>query len=306
MRRLVTANARRRAVGTTALLLGLSVLTACGSSSSPEAASTTTAAPTTGAASSTSASSTTVGGATTTTVAATRTLRVYFVRGETLAVAHRTVAATAPPARAALDALLAGPETADGGMTTAVPTGTKALGVSIGGGIATVDLTRTFESGGGSLSMFNRIAQVVYTMTQFPTVQRVAFRLGGQAVESIGGEGIIVDPPTSRADYYGQLPPILVEEPAIGDTVSSPLVVSGSSDVFEAVMQFRIRDADGRVLVRAQDNATSGTGTRGTFRTTLRFSATTDTGTLEVYDVSMKDGSEIDLQSIPLRFHNAP
>ncbi len=104
------------------------------------------------------------------------------MRGETLAVTRRTIAADAPPATAALDALLRGPVTSDGGMITAIPAGTRAHGVSIVGGTATADLTRTFESGGGSLSMRNRIAEVVYTLTQFPTVQRVAFRIDGTPV----------------------------------------------------------------------------------------------------------------------------
>lgn len=296
---------RLRSTRLTAVLVAAVALAACGSSS-PSGTSTSTGASTSTAETTSTTSSTTSVATTTTAAPATRTVRVYLMRGEKLAVAHRTVPANNAPARAALDALLRGPVSADGGMTSAIPTGTTARGVSIGGGTATVDLTGTFESGGGSLSMFSRIAQVVYTMTQFHSVQRVAFRLDGKAVESIGGEGIIVVPPPTRADYYDMLPPILVEEPAIGDTVSSPLVVSGSSDVFEAVMQFRVRDADGRILVHTQDNATSGTGTRGTFRTTLRFATTTDTGTLEVYDISMKDGSEIDLQSIPLRFSGAP
>ena len=243
-------------------------------------------------------------GATTTTrgAVATRAVRIYLVRGETLAVTRRTIAADAPPATAALDALLRGPVTSDGGMITAIPAGTRAHGVSIVGGTATADLTRTFESGGGSLSMRNRIAEVVYTLTQFPTVQRVAFRIDGTPVTAIGGEGLIVDPPRTRADFTDALPNILVETPTVGSLVVPPLVVQGMSDVFEAVVQFRVRDAHGAELVHQRAMATAGTGTWGTFSTTLRFSPTTTTGTLEVYAISMKDGSEIDKQIVPLTF----
>ena len=116
---------------------------------------------------------------------------------------RRTVSATPAVARAALSELLAGPAAAEAaaGLTTAIPAGTTLRSVAIAGGTATVDLSRDFESGGGSSSMLTRVAQVVYTVTQFPAVQRVAFRLDGKPVSAIGGEGVVVDPPVTRADF---------------------------------------------------------------------------------------------------------
>jgi len=48
--------------------------------------------------------------------------------------------------------------------------------------------------------MLTRVAQVVYKVTQFPAVQRVAFLLDGKPVSAIGGEGV-VDPPVTRAAF---------------------------------------------------------------------------------------------------------
>ncbi len=46
-----------------------------------------------------------------------------------------------------------------------------------------------------------RLAQVVYTITQFPTVKGVVFSLDGEPIDVLGGEGIIIDQPLTRRDY---------------------------------------------------------------------------------------------------------
>ena len=51
------------------------------------------------------------------------------------------------------------------GMVNGIPDGTEVLGVDISDGVATVDLSEEFASGGGSLSMQLRVAQVVFTST---------------------------------------------------------------------------------------------------------------------------------------------
>ena len=141
---------------------------------------------------------------TATTPAATSTsFDVWFARGDQLVSEPRTHAATQRVATAALDALLAGPTSAEraAGDATAIPTGTRLLGVSVKDGVATADLTSDYESGGGSHSMQVRLAQVVYTLTQFPTVKRVLFALDGTPVNVFSSEGIVLDHPVGRSDY---------------------------------------------------------------------------------------------------------
>jgi hypothetical protein len=167
--------------------------------------------------------------------------------------------------------------------------------------VATVDLSREFASGGGTLSMTMRIAQVVYTLTQFPSVERVAFQLDGQPVETIGGEGLIVDPPVRRADYEAVTPAIMVESPAVGDGVSSPMRVRGTSNVFEATSQINIVDADGLIIAEKTVTASSGTGTRGTFDVLVPFEVDrAQRGALIVFEYSAKDGSQVNVVEIPL------
>ena len=144
--------------------------------------------------------------------AATRTVNVYLVRGEKVGVAHRTVPTTSGVARAAMLQLLQGPSVAEraAGLLTTIPAGTQLLGVSVSGGVASVNLSRRFESGGGSLSMTLRVAQVVHTLTQFPTVKKVRFLLDGVAVESIGGEFSIASRP-GRTAVLAELPLAAIE-----------------------------------------------------------------------------------------------
>jgi hypothetical protein len=220
------------------------------------------------------------------------TFAVYLLRDGVVAPVRRTVASTPAVARAALDALMTGPtsdETSDG-LATAVPDDTTVLGVSIADGVATVDLSGAFDDGGGSASMLGRVAQVVATLTQFSTVERVAFRLDGEPVETIGGEGVVVDPPIGRKAIEEQSPQILIESPLPGDTVTSPIRVRGTANVFEATVSFEVRDATGTVIHEGFTTATSGTGTRGTFDTTLPVPGVDGTMTITAFEASAEDG----------------
>lgn len=220
---------------------------------------------------------------------------VYFLRGEKLLPARRDLGGPAVAA-SAVRALLAGPSAAEreAGMSTTVPDGTELRGVNLAGGTATVDLSGRFASGGGTLSMTGRLAQLVFTLTQFDSVERVDLRLDGESTRVFGGEGIILDHPQTRADYEDFAPQVLVESPVHGATVTSPLRVYGSANVFEAAFAVRVTDTTGRTLVERPVTATSGTGTRGTFDTTLRFTvATPGPGKVIAWYASPQDGSEV-------------
>ncbi len=158
------------------------------------------------------------------------TYQVWFTSADGLFVTYRTEPATPRVGTAALESLLEGPDSFEMGygLRTAIPDGTQLLGLEIDGEIARVDLTSEFESGGGSASMQLRLAQIVYTITQFPTVKSVVFSLDGQPIEVLGGEGVIIDHPLTRRDFADQLPAILVTSPALNQRVESPIVLRGN------------------------------------------------------------------------------
>jgi hypothetical protein len=212
---------------------------------------------------------------------------VWFLRGEQLVMGERSHETTTLVATAAMKALLAGPSPAEvaSSLGTAVPAGTRLLGISIRKGVATVDLTSQYQSGGGSLSMKARLAQVVYTLTQFPTVRAVLFHLDGEPVNVFSGEGIVLDHPVGRKDYEDLLPVIAVDKPAAGARVASPLRVSGSANVFEANVTVKVLDENGHVVGKTFTTATCGTGCRGTFSVAVSFDiAHEQRGTIVVSD----------------------
>jgi sporulation and spore germination protein/immunoglobulin-like protein involved in spore germination len=217
----------------------------------------------------------------------TVTYQVWFAEGETLFVTYRSQERTPRVGSAALEALLRGPDEFEQGygLSSAIPEGTQLLGLRIEDGIAYVDLTSEFESGGGTLSMQMRLAQVVYTLAQFPTVEGVLFSLDGEQVDVIGGEGIVVDQPLRRRDFRELLPAILVTSPALGQTVGNPVVIRGSANVFEANVSVEVLDASGQEIAGTFTTATCGTGCRGTFAVSLEYEVDEEQdGTLVVHD----------------------
>ncbi|MGD9997029.1 MAG: Gmad2 immunoglobulin-like domain-containing protein [Ilumatobacteraceae bacterium] len=230
-------------------------------------------------------------------------LSVYFVRDERVALAHRTVPHTVATTAAALEQLLGGPtpEEATLGMSTAVPAETSLVRASISNRIAAVDLGSDFGSGGGSLSMRLRLAQVVYTVTQFPTVDAVVFELDGQPVTVFGSEGLVLDQPLTRADFEDETPAIFVDQPAPFDRVGPQLRVSGTANVFEATFMVRVVDSAGATVSEHFQMATSGTGTRGTFDFTVDVAtAAHGTAMLRLWEPSSKDGSDTNVVEIPI------
>ena len=245
----------RRAVGhalvaaaaVAALALGAAGCLGSGSDNASSTGATTTDAATTAA---------------TTTAPATRTVRVYLVKDGKLAAEGREVPDSAAVGRAALGALLGSGASFD---------------LVIANGVATV-------TGVGTVS-HERAAEIVATLTQFPTVQAV--ELDGKRL--------------TRLDIEDVTPAILVESPLPGARVAGPLRVTGTANTFEATLQLEVLDRDGNTLTSTFATATSGSGTRGTFDVQIGFdTAGEQPGTLYAYENSAEDGRHINEVRIPL------
>jgi germination protein M len=249
-------------------------------------------------------------GASATPAPGSTTIRAYFFLGSFvdnagLVPVLREIPKTQAVGAAAVQALLDGPSDSELGarpaMYTTVPEGTRFLGLSIDAGIATVNLSREFESGGGSASVLGRLAQVVYTLTQFPTVSGVRFELDGVPVSTFSGQGVILDSPVDRSDYTDFLPAVFVDRPAWGGVLGGPARLVGVANVFEATFHVRIKDAAGHSLADGPVMASCGTGCWGTFDVTVPYViGTAQWGTLQVYELSAQNGAVINLTEYPV------
>jgi hypothetical protein len=221
-------------------------------------------------------------------------VRAYFWLGGTpnadgLVAVLREIPATKSVATAAMNALLAGPNTVEraNDVSSAVPNGTQLLGLTIDNGIATVDLSSEFAAAAAGDAYQQRLGQVVYTLTQFPTVKGVNLRIEGEGDANV----------LKRGDYVQLLPTMWVDRPAWGAAIGNPAHVTGSADVFEASFRVAILDGAGKVLADQQVMATCGTGCRGTFDVTVPYDVSkAQYGTLRVYDPSERDGSPEDVR----------
>lgn len=106
-------------------------------------------------------------------------------------------------ARAAVAHLASGPTQGEEerGLSSSVPEATEVNGVRFTDGVLRVDLSREFESGGGSAAMQARLFQLFYTLTQPRDVEAVELLVEGAEVDVFGGEGIIIDSPWLRARH---------------------------------------------------------------------------------------------------------
>jgi germination protein M len=162
-------------------------------------------------------------------------------------------------------------------LTSAIPPETRLRSLAIEDGVASIELDPAVMDR-------KALAQLTYTLTQFDSIKRVSFN---------------GDRPVGRGAFEEETPAILVESPLSGEEVESGFEATGTANTFEATFQYELRDADDKILKKNFVTATSGSGTRGTFRFTVPYEGS-GPGRLVVFEVSAEDGSRTNERSIPL------
>ncbi|MDI7247316.1 MAG: GerMN domain-containing protein [Bacillota bacterium] len=127
---------------------------------------------------------------------------VYYARtaqtDSYLVPVRATVPAGTDAMRGALELLAKGPAP-ETGLERLIPEGTRVLGVSTSGDLATADFSSEIRTRfpGGSRTEELLVWSIVNTLTEFPGIARVQILVDGKREESIGGH-VGIDAPLER------------------------------------------------------------------------------------------------------------
>jgi len=230
------------------------------------------------------------------------------VGGPYLVPAARYVPTGTETPDAAVEFLLAGPTDDEinaqiPAFSTEIPDGTTLFGLSVAGGVATVDLSGEFDDGGGSFSMFARLGQLTFTLVDFDEIDTVMLELDGSPVTVFSSEGIIVSGGLDPAFFFGTgvMPELMATAPAWWQFVESPVDVEGWSRAFEATFLYTLVDDDGLPLAEGFITGGGAGPDFGEFSFTVPFDVDRrQLGALILYNESAADGSIIDLRETPI------
>ena len=108
------------------------------------------------------------------------------------------------PMMSALNAVISGvtAEEAERGLQSLIPEGSELLGATVADGVATLNFNDAFEYNNfGFQGSFYQLMQIVYTATEFPTVDKVQILINGEKQEYLGSEGVFIGSPLDRKSF---------------------------------------------------------------------------------------------------------
>jgi len=137
------------------------------------------------------------------------TARLFFIRVSdegriSVKSVLRPLALTDSPLTSSIRALIDGPRPGElsNDILSLIPEGSTLIGARIEKNIAFLDFNEQFRFNALGLEGYRaQIEQVVYTATEFPSVDKVQILIEGQRVDYLGGEGFWVGGPLGRDDF---------------------------------------------------------------------------------------------------------
>ena len=105
------------------------------------------------------------------------------------------------PLTETIRALLAGPNGIElsSGLLNLIPDGTQLISAHVRNGTAFLNFNQAFRFNPlGAEGTVAQLLQIIYSSTEFPTVERVQFLVEGEQIDYLGGDGIYVGEPLGR------------------------------------------------------------------------------------------------------------
>ncbi|MCF6335756.1 MAG: GerMN domain-containing protein [Spirochaetales bacterium] len=106
------------------------------------------------------------------------------------------------PLTATLTALLAGLTSSElnKGLLSLIPQGTEIKGITISNGTATIDFNESLSFNSfGKEGLESELKQIIFTATEFPTVDKVQILINGQKKQFLSTEGVFIGDPLTRS-----------------------------------------------------------------------------------------------------------
>lgn len=147
------------------------------------------------------------------------------------------------PVRGAVEAMLSGPDDPD--YSTTWDPATQVLSVTEDAGTVTVDLSaaaRTANAGSEGAALM--VQQLVHTATTQDPEASVSLLIEGEPAGELWG-AVVWDEPQTRADALDVRLLTQLDAPVEGETVSSPVTVTGEAAAFEANVPWQVLDPGG-------------------------------------------------------------
>lgn len=97
---------------------------------------------------------------------------------------------------------------------------------------------------------------------------------------------------------------IIVDSPKADEAIGLPVAIRGKARVFENTVNYRIKNSDGKIIMENYTTANSqDMGQFGSFEEIVNYPDPKDNrGSIEVFEYSAKDGSEVNKIEIPVTF----
>jgi len=201
---------------------------------------------------------------------------------------------------------LIGGEPKTPGAERVLPADTRLLGISINESLAIVDFSsEVLKAGVGSTGEALGIQSIVNTLTEFPQIREVSFRMegrsDGRAMDWWGHVGLYGQPFKRNLEKVHQ-PAIWVTHPVAGQVSGVPLLIKGSARIPGGRVKAHLLDENGKKIAEGTAASPTTPG-RGDFEINITYTPPgKGKGTLEVFWNSSGKEPPRDTVKIPIQW----